>query len=131
MARRVVVEVTCDVCGGVSDAQSENFRIIFLSEEYELDMCSGCTQVFGPKYIAVSRPVPKSERMIRPDKDKPARKSTPKADGPYLPKAAVEAVEGRPRTHKCPVKGCGYMGTDNRSIGVHKSKVHGIRAGAK
>ena len=128
MARRVVVEVQCDVCGAkVRDTEAQNVRIIIEQFQYEVDVCAGCQTQLGT-YVQAARQVPKSEYMRYPEQ-KP-RKSH-RATEPYLPTAATDVAAERPRVVPCPVKGCKYMGVDNRAVGVHKRREHGIEGGKK
>jgi ribosome-binding protein aMBF1 (putative translation factor) len=127
MARRVVVQSACDICGKTGDEKfTVNICIIIGPDQNEVDVCESCGQDFGV-FLRAARSIPKSEQYIPPTKTRKSHRAT----APYLPKAATDVVEERPRTVPCDVKGCKYMGVDNRAIGVHKSRVHGIKGATK
>lgn len=126
MAKRVFVQGICDVCGAEYQDATEGVSYVIddggNSGVYEIDLCPAHTEIFHNDILNHARVVKRAKA------DKP-RKSVTTQDEPYLPVVATSTYSGRPRTIPCDV--CDYMAPDKRSIGVHRSKIHGIKASTK
>ena len=125
MAKRVFVQGICDICGTEYRDGAEGFTYIIddgsKTAHYEIDLCPTHVAAFNDNFVQYARVVTKKRE----------KKAAVKTDGPYLPKVATDMAKNRPLTVPCDQKGCDYMGADNRAVGVHKRREHGIEGGKK
>ena len=125
MAKRVVVEVICDKCGGIfREEETVSYTIQGPGLDVETDLCLQDAEALRVNFLVGSRPIPKAKKSrIKPEQEAPypvMQPATTKSKSNY---------SGRPRTVECDQPGCVYVGPDARSIGVHKAKYHNIKSG--
>ena len=104
MARKVVINVTCDKCNRtVIEFDSVTVEFVVPDEgSYEIDLCLACYKRFNGAYLEMSRPTTKKTRkLLRGDVSEPGE-------------------------FHCGIGGCEYVGVSPNALGIHKSKTHGI-----
>ena len=130
MATRVTVSRICDGCGNEGDEKfTTSISVTMNRVEYEVDACDSCR---------TTNPLLVNMRQVKGGKT-PGRKPRI-VDGGHVTltevqdtntEAVIKGYSGRPRTMPCGVGDCTYMGPDLRSVNMHKSKEHGIKAASR
>jgi hypothetical protein len=128
MAKMVVVQVKCDVCGAVVQEDASQSFVITTGEGgvFETDLCGAHANEFN-KLLVGCRPVAKQRNKPGP-KPKGTRKPTMvQSENITVSAPMKKGTSNRPRTMPCGEPGCDYMGPDLRSVNAHKSITHGIK----
>lgn len=110
--RRLVIEVTDDLCGRTVD-ELDAYQLPFCWEEvdYLLDLCPECYAGIGNKKISA---VLAAARRSQPEKA--ARKP-----GEWMDQFKVRGK------YQCPADGCGLGWPTGQGLATHTAKAHGFK----
>jgi hypothetical protein len=130
MATRVIVQRICDGCGHDGDEKFTTSLVITMNRvEYEVDVCDLCratnTVLVNMRQVKGGKTPGRKPRIVDGGHVTLTEVRDPNTE------AVIKGYSGRPRIMACGEKGCSYMGPDLRSVNMHKSKEHGIKAASR